>query len=336
MKNKIFYLKLLKNKIIDKFFEYIHNIINKITELHFFPYPKPRQISFLKIISFFSQKAHNKARFLIGDIFDKNYNLDEKYIIIHEKENNFTNKDVILIAHWDKDNIIDPYVIFSAQHFKNIGKSVILCSACELQDISRENNIFDAIIYRTCNGYDFTSWKAAFEAYPSLYTANEVTLCNDSVFSPIGDYGKVYSIMSYIKCDFWGLTLSREIIPHMQSFHMVFRKKCLQHQAFKQIISSIAQDITRDSAIDYEIRIPLFLEINGLTAGCYRPYRLYLNIPYNPTHLWYKCIRDGIPLIKREVFKIDINIMLSRKWSMVEKMYPYTTQLIKNFLKRYL
>ena len=120
-----------------------------------------------------------------------------------------------------------------ARHLKQLGKKIILCSAAPLAALPQETDIFDAIVCRTCAGYDFTSWKAAFEAFPSLYEAAEVTLCNDSVFAPIGSYAPVYQTMASIPCDFWGMSFSHEIMPHMQSFHLVLRKKALQHTAFK-------------------------------------------------------------------------------------------------------
>lgn len=151
-----------------------------------------------------------------------------------------TNSEAALLAHWDPENIVDPYVLHMAHHLKQLGKKVILCSAAPLTTLPQETDIFDAIVCRTCAGYDFTSWKAAFEAFPSLYDAKEVTLCSDRVFAPIGSYAPVYQTMASIPCDFWGMTFSHEIMPHMQSFHLVLRKRALQHPAFKNFIAAVA------------------------------------------------------------------------------------------------
>ncbi|MDR2457215.1 MAG: hypothetical protein LBD41_01870, partial [Clostridiales Family XIII bacterium] len=78
-----------------------------------------------------------------------------------DKQQNYGGQKVALIAHWDPQNIIDPYVFYYAQNLKKFGYTIILCSANEVQDIDKTNNCFDAVIYRKNSGYDFSSWKAA-------------------------------------------------------------------------------------------------------------------------------------------------------------------------------
>ena len=55
-----------------------------------------------------------------------------------------------------------------------------------------------AVVARHCPGYDFTSWKAAFTCFPSLYRAREVVLTNDSVFAPFGSFGPVHEAMAAV------------------------------------------------------------------------------------------------------------------------------------------
>ena len=221
-----------------------------------------------------------------------------------------------------------------AHHLKQLGKKVILCSAAPLAALPQETDIFDAIVCRTCAGYDFTSWKAAFEAFPSLYDAKEVTLCNDSVFAPIGSYAPVYQTMASISCDFWGMTFSYEVMPHMQSFYLVLRKKALQHPAFKKFILAVAADNNRDIAVGYEVRFSLWLELHGLHAGCYRPYNLYTKIAANPTFRWEKILREGIPLLKRELFKAPKRISVLSAWQGEVEKYYYPAELIRDYFQR--
>ena len=298
------------------------------------PAPKSRRISLLQAISIFPSKARYKARVLIGDYLEKSYSLDGAYIIPYGSEIKFSNNQVVLLAHWDPENIIDPYVLYMASHLKQLGKKIILCSAAPLAAMPQNTDCFDAIICRTCPGYDFTSWKAAFEAFPSLYEAQEVTLCNDSVFAPIGSYISVYHTMSSISCDFWGITFSCDIIPHIQTFHIVLRKKALLHPAFKQFISSITTSYNREDAIGYEVRLSLWLELYGLRAGCYRPYNLYSRIPANPMCSWKTCLSHGIPFLKRELFKTQGRIVSLPAWRKEIEKYHYPAQLISNYFYR--
>lgn len=199
------------------------------------PPPKPRRISFLRTISIFPARARQKARGLIAHYLEEPCSLNDAYTIPYGNGKDFSNSDVILLSHSDPENIVDPYVLYMARHLKQLGKKVILCSAASLIALPQETDIFDAIICRTCAGYDFTSWKAAFEAFPSLYEAKEITLCTDNAFAPIGSYVPVYQTMSSIPCDFWGMTFSHEIIPHIQTFHLVLRKKSFATSGLQKI-----------------------------------------------------------------------------------------------------
>ena len=245
-----------------------------------------------------------------------------------------TNSEAALLAHWDPENIVDPYVLHMAHHLKQLGKKVILCSAAPLTPLPQETDIFDAIVCRTCAGYDFTSWKAAFEAFPSLSDAKEVTLCSDRVFAPIGSYAPVYQTMASIPCDFWGMTFSHEIMPHMQSFHLVLRKRALQHPAFKNFIAAVAINNNRDMAVGYEVSFSLWLELHGLTAGCYRPYNLYSSITVPLGARWKKYLRDGVPFLEREIFKSQGGIVALPAWQGEVEKYHYPAHLISDYFHR--
>ena len=279
--------------------------------------------------------AHFKAQHLIGDIFFQKFSIDRNYIILTNKKINLIDKKVVLIAHWDPQSIIDPYVEYMAQKFKNSGRYVIICSANKnLIPPPPPENIYDAIIVRTCDGYDFTSWKTAFAAFPSLYCANEITFCNDSVFAPIGSYDSVFNEMEHIKCDFWGLTINTEIMPHIQSYFLVFRKNTICNYAFQQFIKSISLDNSRSNAINYELRLALWLELNKLIPGCYRPFSLKNKLSGNPTiENWNALPQFGIPIIKRELFKSGYKISM-QSWKYLLEKYNYNTNLIIEYFYR--
>lgn len=300
----------------------------------YLPAPKSRCISLLRPLSLFPSQARRKARFLIGQYLEGSCSLNGAYTILYGDEMDCTNSEAALLAHWDPENIADPYVLHMAHHLKQLGKKVILCSAAPLTTLPQETDIFDAIVCRTCAGYDFTSWKAAFEAFPSLYDAKEVTLCSDRVFAPIGSYAPVYQTMASIPCDFWGMTFSHEIMPHMQSFHLVLRKRALQHPAFKNFIAAVAINNNRDMAVGYEVSFSLWLELHGLTAGCYRPYNLYSSITVPLGARWKKYLRDGVPFLEREIFKSQGGIVALPAWQGEVEKYHYPAHLISDYFHR--
>ena len=292
-----------------------------------------QNISLISMLSGSTTKAKFKAKQLIGSIFLKSYSINKNYLILSHKNNNFANQKVVLIAHWDPHNIIDPYVEYMAQKLKNTGRLVIICSANK-NLILPTKNLFDAIISRTCDGYDFTSWKTAFTAFPTLYYANEITFCNDSVFGPIGSYNSVFKEMEQIKCDFWGLTLNTEIMPHIQSYFLVFRKKTICHYAFHQFIKSIPLDNSRNNAIKHELRLALWLELNNLIPGCYRPFSLKNKLYGNQTIVnWSALPQFGIPIIKRELFKSGSNLSMP-SWKFLLDKFNYNSKYINEYFYR--
>lgn len=304
---------------------------NKITS--YLPAPKSRQISLLRVLSRSPSKARRKALSLIGDRLEVSCSLDGAYVIQHGGEQDFSGEAVVLLAHWDPEKIVDPYVLHMAEQLRQLGKKVVLCSAAPLEVLPQKVDCFAAIVCRTCAGYDFTSWKAAFEAFPSLYDAREVTLSNDSVFAPVGSYAPVYQAMASISCDFWGMTLSHEVMPHMQSFHLVLRERALRHPAFKRFMAAVAMDDDKRIALGYEARFSLWLELHGLRAGCYRPYNHKI-IAINPIVRWKKNFRDGIPLLKRDLFKAQGRIAALPAWQDEVERYGYPARLINDYFHR--
>lgn len=329
-----FFVELKDEGIKNTFYKTCSFCENRIFSHVNLPAPRSRRISLLHVLSFSPKKARHKALSLVGDCLDGSCSLDGAYVIQLGGEQDFSREAVVLLAHWDPENIVDPYVLHMAEQLRLLGKKVVLCSASPLAVLPQKMDCFAAIVCRTCPGYDFTSWKAAFEAFPSLYDAREVTLCNDSVFAPVGSYVPVYQKMASISCDFWGMTYSHEVMPHMQSFHLVLREKTLRHPAFKRFMAAIAANGKRNVAVGYEARFSLWLELHGLRAGCYRPYNLLTKIAINPIVRWKKCLRDGIPLLKRELFKAEGRITALPAWQDEMEKYNYPARLINDYFHR--
>ena len=253
------------------------------------------------------------------------------YSIITGHNLDFSDLEVVLLAHYDKNKIISDYVIYTAEQFKAIGKKVILCSGHAIE-YNKKYAVFDAIICRLYDGYDFTSWKCAFYAFPSLYNTKEITFTNDSIFAPIGSYSNVYKTMKKIRCDFWGISLARGgKFPHLQSFFIVFYKSSLKSFAFHKFIDSIRFNNSKKLAVYYEFTLSIWLELNGLQAACYRPYFKYFNVKTNPMSFWYDVVKDGIPLIKRSRI---MTIIDEKKLIDLIELYGYPVQLVTNLKLR--
>lgn len=279
-----------------KVWRFIRQVIQKLVQPS---QPKPSPVSLLQKLSRRRRIAKERALKQIGDLFNHEFYLESQCVVLARNGSDFAGHQVVLVAHWDPENIVDPYVKHLCRHFKEIGKKVVLCSSSYIHVENDSDHWVDAIVCRTCPGYDFTSWKAAMEVFPSLYLAEELTLCNDSVFAPVGSYAPVYATMKSVPCDFWGMVASNEIMPHLQSYHLVFNKKALSNKAVKQFFSSIPADLSRDKAIEFELRLGLWLELHGLQPGAFIPF--FILYYGNPTaYLWKQILRWGCPIFKRE------------------------------------
>ncbi len=283
------------------------------------------------MLSPFQHIAYKKASAIIDDYIGHNcYKFDGCHYIAHGVGQNFFSCEAVLIAHWDPDGKIDPYVQYMARHFCKMGKKVVLCSSCDVSGASEEWKCFDAVVCRTCPGCDFVSWKAGLEAFPSLYGASELTLCTDSVFAPVGSYEPVYDAMNAVDCDCWGMTLSRQPVPHVQSAHIVLRKKALRHDAFKHFINSIAPDNEKNATTEHALSFALWLEMHGLRIGCYRPFASH----GNPMEYWQKVLKFGIPLINRDLFSAGGSMTPLPAWQKMTDKYGYPHALILNYFFR--
>ena len=82
------------------------------------------------------------------------YNEFSNYLI-DENLNKFNNKYLAVFAHFDKDNIIDDYVIFYLQQLKLIASSIIFVSDCDLdeKETLKIANICDKIIVKKHHEY---------------------------------------------------------------------------------------------------------------------------------------------------------------------------------------
>ena len=95
-----------------------------------------------------------------------------------------------VFAHYDKDNLIDDYVIYYVKALKEICEKVVFVSCCELSLEEKEklNGIADYIIAERHEEYDFGSYKRGFfylKNNEMLNEIDELVFANDSCYGPL-------------------------------------------------------------------------------------------------------------------------------------------------------
>ena len=149
-------------------------------------------------------------------------------------------KRLCVFAHFDKDNIVDEYVLFYLRDIRNVADKIVFVSTSSLTDetILMLKNICDSVIIKKNEGFDFASWQTALKS-ETLKDFDELILCNDSVYGPLFPLEQVFSEMKGKSCDFWGMTNNYDIAYHVQSYFLVFRKIILVSSVFQKFWESM-------------------------------------------------------------------------------------------------
>lgn len=258
--------------------------------------------------------------------------ISESIAVDHGGGTDFSGERVAVIALWDRKGQLQPYVAHYARRLYEIGYRIILSYGEPLSLESPPREVA-ATVKRLCPGYDSTSWKAAFTAFPSLFSAHEVLLTNDSVFAPVGDLGRVHEAMNATACDFWGLCESWEIFPHLQGYYVVFRERALRSEAFKGIWKKVLASALREESLRLELTQTMWLAVHGLAPAAYmRCGRLPVRT-CSPIHFfWRQMIRYGVPVFKRNLLDEWSGCHFTGDWEAVLSRHGYPTELISNYL----
>lgn len=188
-------------------------------------------------------------------------------------------KRLCVFAHFDKDNIVDEYVLFYLRDIRKVADRIVFVSTSSLasETISTLKNICDAVIIRKNEGYDFASWQTALKS-EKLKDFDELILCNDSVYGPLFPLEQVFSEMKGKNCDFWGLTSNYDIAYHVQSYFLVFRKTILVSGVFQKFWDSMEIQRSKAKVIKLcEIGLSQTLLKAGFKASIYIRYQFLVS-----------------------------------------------------------
>lgn len=116
-----------------------------------------------------------------------------------------------IFAHFDKDNVIDDYVIYYLNALKKIAQKLIFVSDCNLSaaETDKLTGIADEIIAKPHGEHDFGSYKRGFlfaQENNLLNDTDELIFANDSCYGPFFPLENVFEKMEQENCNFWGIT----------------------------------------------------------------------------------------------------------------------------------
>lgn len=184
----------------------------------------------------------------------------------------------VVFAHYDKDNLIDDYVVYYVSALKKAGCDVVFVSCKELAqtELEKLNGLVIHTITENHDEYDFGSYKRGFlYLEPKLSEYDELIFANDSCYGPLYPISEVFAEMEKKNCDFWGITKNNFGYikqfkhyfvrrTHIQSYFIAFKNNIFTQEFFANFINSIKHEQEkRDIIINYEIGLSELLIKQG-------------------------------------------------------------------------
>ena len=259
-------------------------------------------------------------------------------------------KRVVVFAHYDKDNIIDDYVIYYLKALKEVADDIIFVSCSPLKEKNKLDGFVSFIIDEQHDEYDFGSYKRGFFYLKNnnlLENYDELIFANDSCYGPFYSLKKVFEKMDNT-ADFWGITKNKfgmikkknkfyfKVRPHIQSYFLVFNKKIFMSDIFSEFCSSIKHmEIKNDIIINYEIGLSEILVKNNFTCSSY--IKNYARFNAVLIYFWRQLVEKyDMPFIKCSILRLYNQTMTSTyEWQKsIQKVSGYPVEIIEKNLER--
>lgn len=163
-----------------------------------------------------------------------------------------------LFVHWDKDNIIDDYVVHYLEQLSQFTDDILFISNSDINE-NEQNKIKSIVkwIYKRENiGYDFMAWADGFQflGYDTILKYDEVIMANDSCYAPLFDFKELFDKINQSDFDLVGITDNYELDYHLQSFFIIFKKKVILSDVFQKFWADIDIKESKYQLInDYEV-----------------------------------------------------------------------------------
>jgi rhamnosyltransferase len=278
-------------------------------------------------------------------------------------------KRAVVFAHYDRQDVVDPYVYFYLKQLVSLCDRLIVVSTSALkrEEITELESIGCDVITRENVGYDFMSYRAGIESI-NYQDFDELVICNDSVYGPFFDLASVFlEMQEKHEADFWGMTSGTDIAYHLQSYFLVFNRVVLNSDAFMQFWESVGVlDDKREIIKQYEVGLSQKLLTAGFKPMAYADYMPSASsqllamakrfsfakvnrkikallggeniIPrVNISHFHWKelILGNRMPFIKVELVRDNpMQVGIEDYENVIRSVSHYDTRLIKNHLSR--
>ena len=180
----------------------------------------------------------------------------------------------LILAHYDRDGLIDPHVIQALQIYRRLVDRLVVVSTAAAGLPPAAAKLVDDFVTRQYEGYDFCSWKLGLERLVPHHEFDEIVFCNDSVYGPLSMWERLLDDPRVEDADLWGMVRSIQgpkcrgnvDCPHLQSWFFVMRKRAIRSPAFSSFWNRVQPLPTKEHVIEqYEIGLSETFAQAGLT-----------------------------------------------------------------------
>lgn len=239
-------------------------------------------------------------------------------------------KRLCIFSHFDRDDLIDPYVIRYLAELRRLDMFIVFVSTAERLGDDQIKAVLPhvgRVIVRRNTGRDFGSWRTGLAECPNLAAYDQVVLANDSVYGPVFPLQDVFAAMDGRGLDIWGITDSLERGYHLQWYFLVFGRRAVASRFFERfwrryryvtaksyVIRAYELGLSR-AALRHKLRLGAFCEYRAIAPCLSRASRAPgedavvipdpSRRPLNPTHFfWQALLREfRCPFIKIELLR---------------------------------
>lgn len=224
---------------------------------------------------------------------------------------------IAVFAHFDKDNIIDDYVVEYLKELKKISDKIVFVSDCNIAESEylKINDLCYKIIAKRHQEYDFGSYKIGISELSNIINDyDNLIIANDSCYVFRSLLPIFEEMESRNGVDFWGLSQNTDGYPeHIQSYFMVFNKKIFCNQDFLNFFADVKKLDSKKSIIEnYEIGLTQLLLNLGFRKDSFIK-KIFKENPTSYDIFFNEIIGSKFPLLKVEMMKkiIFCNIFFS-------------------------
>ncbi|MEI0532267.1 rhamnan synthesis F family protein [Brachyspira pilosicoli] len=220
-------------------------------------------------------------------------------------------KRLVILAGYDKDNIIDDYVVYFIKELKKIA-DIIYVSNCYFneKELSKISNYCIATICEPHGESDWGSYKRGFRysrISKLLFNYDYLILVNDSIYGPFYDLKHIVETMELKNLDAWSMFYcfyDFVNLSHLQGYFVSIKKEVFLSEDFTFFMYSITKLHDKlDLIIHYETGLTKFFQKHNYKIGGYFD-SLSIKTENDsnfPFHDAKEIIKLGFPFLKRSI-----------------------------------